>query len=109
MCKAICSEWFNNLKGSSSYYRLIIHDHRRIKIITPKFYSNPRSKEKTSIDIIMLIAPDFQICLCFQSSMFSVIRIGNHVHVKSSGVGDTCSEMPDPQAMQNLLMPNPRY
>ena len=41
--------------------------------------------------------------------MFSVIRIGNHVHVKSSGVGDTCSEMPDPQAMQNLLMPNPRY
>ena len=44
-----------------------------------------------------------------KSSMFSVIRIGNHVHVKSSGVGDTCSEMPDPQAMQNLLMPNPRY
>ena len=41
--------------------------------------------------------------------MFSVIRIGNHVHVKSSGVGDTCSELPDPQAMQNLLMPNPQY
>ena len=26
---------------------------------------------------------------------------------KARGWGDTCSQMPNPQAMQNLLMPNP--
>ena len=30
VCKAICSEQFNNTKGSSSYNRLIIHDHESI-------------------------------------------------------------------------------
>ena len=34
-----------------------VHDHR-IKIITPKLYSNPRSKE---IGFIKAIAPDFAV------------------------------------------------
>ena len=43
--KVICSEKLNNIKRSSSNNRLIIHDHRSIKTISPKFYSNPKSKE----------------------------------------------------------------
>ena len=51
------------MKGGSSNNRLIIHDHRSIKIITPNFYSNPLSKEiwfhKENIDSPTSIAPDF--------------------------------------------------
>ena len=43
--KAICSEEFKNTKGSYSNNRLMIHDHKSIKIVTFKFYLTPRTKE----------------------------------------------------------------
>ena len=52
------------MKGSYSNNRLIIHDHKSIKIITFKFYLTPRTKENDSIyklDSRMSIAPDFAV------------------------------------------------
>lgn len=43
--KALCSEKLNNMKGSSKIIDWSYMITEGIKIITPKVYSNPKSKE----------------------------------------------------------------